>query len=187
MRFPSSSTHTPPRIMAVTSGDGLVLNLAALGEHRRDQQVLRPRVGRALIDVQLLLAAMRAGNRPASSCRCPARRSAAASAAGPCASTTSQQASKLLEHFSLADPLAGGGVGVTQKQPDAVDFYELLHGGECGRRAAVVPLYCRAFAAWRAVADLRWCRCIVWRRRKESEPVVERQGHPRRIAASPPG
>ena len=108
----------------------MIGDLATFGEDGRDDQVLGTRVGRALIDVQRLLAQAGPPPWPASSCRCPAGPSTGARAGGredrrP--ASTPAPAARLV----LTDPALLGRVGVTQVQRDTADFDvfpEIIHG-----------------------------------------------------------
>jgi hypothetical protein len=117
--------QTPPREHCRDQRRSVIGDLAALGQHRRDQQVLGTRVGRALIDVQLLLSL--AGARHAQSGLTDSRRPHQPRREGKVPGVHHQPAGqKLLEDFALPDPFPGRVVWLTEFKADAVDLDLLL-------------------------------------------------------------
>ncbi|TXT35193.1 MAG: hypothetical protein FD138_1473 [Planctomycetota bacterium] len=104
----------------------VVDDLAALGQHRRHEQIFRSRVRRALVDVKRLLPDTRPsdGQRrladPRSSDQPGSQRQIDIIDQQP----TRQQ---LLEHFPLPDPLPFGRIRLGQEETHAANFHRFRH------------------------------------------------------------
>ena len=98
----------------------MIGDLAALGEHRRDEQIFGPRVGRALIDVKVLPAQLRAGHterRLADARRADEPRRERI-VAGVDRDPTRDE---LPQNFALPNPLRLVGVGLRKFEADVVN------------------------------------------------------------------
>ena len=114
--------QTPPQTIAVTKRRRVVGDLAVLAEHGRDQQIFRPRVGGALVDVQVddpatLAAAIASCVLPIPGA--PIKRGVSGRSAS---SIEIQHASSCSQDLRLTDPTTGGVVGLGKFQSHAVDL-----------------------------------------------------------------
>src|SRR5690606_21273078 len=105
---------------------GMVCDLAILREHRRDQQVFRARIGRALINVEFLLPLLRGGHGE--------RRFADAGPANEpgcerqiVVADHNPASQELPQNLALATALGLGLMTMPQLALDAVDVHFALH------------------------------------------------------------
>ena len=105
---------------------GVVLDGPALAQHRRHEQIFGARVGRALIDVERLLAL--AGGRDRERRLADAGRSEEPRRQRQVLLIDDQPAGEdLFQDFALADPGPRRRIGGTEMQTNAVNFVNLSH------------------------------------------------------------
>ncbi len=117
----------------------VVGDLARLGQHRRDQEVFGPGVGRALVDVERLLADLRRGHGQGR--LADPRRADQAGRKRAVAGVDDQPAGQeLAEDLVLADPALFGRVGGAQVERHAADLDGLASGRACHDAPVARPL-----------------------------------------------
>ena len=107
-------------------GRGVIVDLAALAQDRRDEQIFGPRVGRALVDEERLRAF--AGRRHRQGRLADAGRADDPRGEREVLRIDDQPAGEdLLQDLPLPDPRSLGGIGGSEIEPDTFNFVKFSH------------------------------------------------------------